>query len=153
MTNLIDTTRFSADAMMALYFRRWGVETYYRDEKTSLAIETFHSQTENGIRQERFAILIMAVIARLLMRLTTASDPPSRAEPQFEHAIITLAHEAYLLTPQGPELAFLIFSELLNEIARVRYYRPKTPRPSPPRVSKKPINKWQIDKAKRMAEA
>lgn len=153
LTNLIDITRFPAEVIMALYFRRWGVETHYRDEKTSLAIETFHSQTENGIRQELFAILIMAVIARLLMRLTTAPDHPSRAEPQFKHAIITLANEAYLLTPQCPELAFMIFSELLNEIARVRYYRPKTPRPSQPRVSKKPINKWQVDKAKRMAEA
>jgi hypothetical protein len=153
LTNLIDHVRFSAEAITALYFRRWGVETYYRDEKTSMAIETFHSQTENGIRQELFAILIMAVIARLLMRLTAVPDHPSRAEPQFKHAIITLANEAYLLTPQCPELAFMIFSELLHEIARVRYYRPQTPRPSQPRVSKKPINKWQIDKAKRMAEA
>ena len=153
LTNLLDNARFSAEAIMAVYFRRWGVETYYRDEKTSMTIETFHSQTENGIRQELFAILIMAVIARLLMRLTTAPDHPSGAEPQFKHAIITLANEAYRLTPPCPELAFIVFSDLLNEIARVRYYRPKTPRPSQPRVSKKPINKWQIDKAKRMAEA
>src|SRR5512135_1378290 len=117
-----------------------------------MAIETFHSQTENGIRQELFAILLMAGIARLLMRLTTAPAHPSRAEPPFKHALITLANEAYLLTPQGPELAFMIFSELLNEIARVRYYRPKTPRSSQPRLSKKPINKWQVDKAKRMAD-
>ena len=153
LTNLIGDSRFSADAIIALYFRRWGIETHYRDEKTSMAIETFHSQTENGIRQELFAILIMAVIARLLMRLTTDLDPPCRAEPQFKHAIITLANEAYLLTSQCPELAFIIFSELLREIARVRYYRPKAPRPSQPRVSKKPINKWQVDKAKRIAEA
>jgi hypothetical protein len=153
LTNLIDNAPFAAEAIIALYFRRWGIETHYRDEKTSMALETFHSQTENGIRQELFAILIMAVIARLLMRLTPASDPPSRAEPQFKHAIIPLANEAYLLTPQCPELALLIFSELLNEIARVRYYRPKAPRPSPPRVSKKPINKWRVDKAKRMVDA
>ena len=44
-------------------------------------------------------------------------------------------------------------TELLDEIARVRYYRPQTPRPSQPRVSKKPINKWQVDKAKQIAEA
>jgi hypothetical protein len=153
LTNLTDDTQFPSEAIIALYFRRWAVETHYRDEKTSLDIQIFHSQTENGIRQELFAILIMAVIARLLMRLTTAPDHPSRAEPQFKHAIITLANEAYLLTPQCPELALMIFSELLNEITRVRYYRPKAPRPSPPRVAKKPINKWQVDKAKRMADA
>jgi hypothetical protein len=41
--------------------------------------------------------------------------------------MITLASEAALLTPQCPEMALCIFDELLREIARVRYYRPKTP--------------------------
>ena len=151
LTNLQDEIRFPAPAVIDLYFRRWAVEVHYRDEKTSLDIETFHSQTENGIRQELFAILIMAVIARTLMVLITDPDHPSGAEPQFKHAMITLASEAAILTPRCPELALVIFSELLHEIARVRYYRPKTPRPSQPRVSKKPINKWQLDKAKRLA--
>jgi hypothetical protein len=41
--------------------------------------------------------------------------------------------------------------EILDEIARVRYDRPKTARPSPPRVCKKPVNKWQLDQSKRIA--
>jgi hypothetical protein len=151
LTNLQDEVRFPAPAVIELYFRRWAVEVHYRDEKTSLAIETFHSQTENGIRQELFAILIMAVIARTLMALMTDPDHPASAEPQFKHAIITLAEEAFILTPRCPELALVIFSELLHEIARVRYYRPRKPRPSPPRVCKKPANKWQLDRAKRLA--
>jgi hypothetical protein len=153
LTNLQDLTRFPAAAVTALYFRRWAVETHDRDEKTSLDIETFHSQTENGIRQELFAILIMAVIARLLAALRTDPDHPTGAKPQFKQAMITLAQEAFVLTPKCPELAMVIFAELLNEIARVRYYPPKTPRPSQPRVSRKPVNKWQVDQAKRMAEA
>jgi hypothetical protein len=153
LTDLMEAAGFSAEAIIGLYFRRWAVETHYRDEKTSMAIETFHSQTENGIRQELFAILIMAVIARLLMRLTTDPDHPSRAEPQFKHALINLAQEAAVLTPHDPALALSIFRELLHEMARVLYYRPKVPRPSQPRVCKKPINKWQVDRAKRMAGA
>lgn len=153
LTNLEDPVRFPTAAITALYFRRWAVETHYRDEKTSLDVETFHSQTENGIRQELFAILIVAVIARLLTVLMTDPDHPAGVEPQFKHAVITLAQEAFVLTPKCPERALVIFTELLNEIARVRYYRPKTPRPSQPRVSKQPINKWQVDKAKRMAKA
>ena len=153
LTNLQDATRFPAAAITALYFRRWAVETHYRDEKTSLDIQTFHSQTENGIRQEVFAILIMAVIARLLMAFMTDPDHPAAAEPQFKHAMITLAEEAFVLTPRCPDLALVIFSELLHEIARVRYYRPKTPRPSQPRVCKQPVNKWQINKSKRLASS
>jgi hypothetical protein len=153
LTNLMEVDGFSAETLIALYFRRWAVETHYRDEKTSMAIETFHSQTENGIRQELLAILIMAVITRLLMRLATDPEHPSRAEPQFKHALISLAQEAAVLTLKDPVLALSILSELIDEMARVLYYRPKIPRPSQPRVCKKPINKWQVDRAKRMARA
>jgi hypothetical protein len=153
LANLPNEPRFAAAAVIAFDFRRWRLEIQYRDEKTSLDIETFHSQTENGIRQELFAVLVMAVIARALMALMTDPDHPTKAEPQFKHAMITLAQEAAVLAPRCPELALMIFSEPLQEIARVRYYPPKTPRPPQPRVSKKPINKWQVDKAKRMADA
>jgi len=150
LTNLQDGARFPAQAVIDLYWRRWAVEVHYRDEKTSLDIETFHSQTENGIRQELFAILIMAVIARTMMVLLTDSE---QAQPQFKHAIITLASEAALLTPRCPDVALGIFQELLREIARVRYYRPKVPRPSAPRLSKHPVNKWRLEKTQRMARA
>ena len=127
LTNLNDSIRFPATAVIALYFRRWAVETHYRDEKTSLDIETFHSRTENGIRQELFAILILAVIARILMVLSTDPDHPATAAPQFKHAMITLAEEAFVLTPRCPQQALATFRELLSEIARVRYYPPRTP--------------------------
>ena len=153
LTNLQDDTRFPTQAVLELYWRRWAVEVHYRDEKTSLDIETFHSQTENGIRQELFAILIMAVIARTMMVLLTDPEQPAGAQPQFKHAIITLASEAALLTPTCPDVALGIFQELLREIARVRYYRPKVPRPSAPRLSKHPVNKWRLEKTQRMARA
>ncbi|CDH45534.1 MAG: hypothetical protein IPL59_16040 [Candidatus Competibacteraceae bacterium] len=52
LTHLEDPVRFPTAAITALYFRRWAVEIHYHDEKTSLDLETFHSPTENGIRQE-----------------------------------------------------------------------------------------------------
>jgi hypothetical protein len=152
LTNLPDDERFRAQAVQDLYWRRWAVEVHYRDEKTSLDIETFHSHTENGIRQELFAILIMAVIARVLMVIRTDPDHPSGAHPQFKHAIITLASEAAVLTPTCPDVALGIFQELLRAIERVRYYPPKVPRPSAPRVSKQPMNKWRSEKSQRMGK-
>ena len=152
LTNLPEDERFPAQAVQNLYWRRWAVEVHYRDEKTSLEIETFHSHTANGIRQELFAILIMAVIARVLMALRTDPEHPSGAHPQFKHAIITLASEAALLTPTCPDVALGIFQELLREIERVRYYPPKVPRPSAPRVSKQPMNTWRSEKSHRMGK-
>jgi len=152
LTNLPDDGRFPVQAVLELYWRRWAVEVHSRDEKTSLDIETFHSQTENGIRQELFAILIMAVIARTMMVLMTDPKHPSGAHPQFKHAIITLASEAALLTPTCPDVALGIFQELLCEIARVQYYPPKVLRPATPRVSKQPMNTWRSEKRQRMGK-
>ncbi|MCP4150016.1 MAG: IS4 family transposase [bacterium] len=145
LTTLYDKKKFSAKLVTELYFRRWEVENHYRDEKIFLEIEKFHTKTCNGIRQELFAVLIMTVISKTLMRLTFSDG----AEPQFKNAVMTLADEAAVLLPNDPQTAAGIFKELLVEIARVKYYRPKSPRPSQPRVTKKPANKWCKGKVKK----
>ncbi len=115
---------------------------YYRDEKVTLEIERFHSKTPNGVRQEVFAAMIMSVISRTLMMLAARQWLPDDRECQFKHAMATLASEAALLTPDDPEQAMLIFRDVLKEIARGKYYRPTTARPSQPRINKHPVNKW-----------
>jgi len=153
ITNLLNRDIYSASSLIKLYFRRWKIEEQYRDEKTYLDIENFHSRSENGIRQELFAILIMCVISRTMMLLVTENSPEKKHVPQFKNAIISLAMDAALLTAEDPEVALQIFKELLIEIHRVKYYKPKEPRKSYTRVSRKPINKWQQDKSKRIANA
>jgi hypothetical protein len=103
----------------------------------------FDSRTPNGIRQELFAAMIMTVIARTMMMLAAKACLGEHQRCQFKNAILTLAAEAALLVPQYPEQAWVIFKELLQEIARVKYYPPATPRSSQPRISKHPINKWR----------
>jgi hypothetical protein len=153
LTNLINTTACPAHSIVDLYFRRWAIESYYRDEKIFLGLETFHSTSENGIRQELFAVMIMSVIARLMMLLESNQSPQQPSEPQFKNAVMTLAADAALLAPECPEAAIAIFQEVMTEITRVRHYPPKTPRPSPPRVSKKRINKWQLGRAEKLVPA
>ncbi|MBF0527076.1 MAG: transposase, partial [Deltaproteobacteria bacterium] len=142
LTDLFDEQEFPKEEIIGLYFRRWTVEGYYRDEKVSLEIERFHSKTYNGILQELFAAPIMAVISRTLMALTANGKELGQAEPQFKNAIMTLASEVAILVPDHPERAIQVFEELLIQISRVKYYRPKKPKPSQPRMTKKPRNKW-----------
>lgn len=152
LTNLFNSTVFPAKSIVDLYFRRWAIESHYRDEKTVLNIETFHSRTENGIRQELYAVLIMTVIARLLMTQDSPTNSGPSSTPQFKNAVMTLASEAALLAAEHPHIAIPFFQELLDEIARVRYYPPKTPRPNCPRICKKSINKWQQARAKKIVQ-
>jgi hypothetical protein len=152
LTNLYDKTEFPAHELTSLYFRRWEVESYYRDEKIVLEIEKFHGESCNSIRQELYAAMIMSVIARTLMVLSQALAGEPR-EPQFKNAIMTLASEAAVLTPDDPERAISVFQDVLAEIRRVIYYRPKTPRPSQHRVTKRSNNKWIEAKVRKVANA
>lgn len=142
LTNLLNRRRYPRDEIRALYFKRWQLEDYYRDEKITLQLETFHSQTPTGIRQELLAAMIMTVMTRTLMRVAASTYLEAHQCCQFKYAILTLAAEAALLVPEDPKQAGLIFTELLQDIARVKYYPPATPRPSQPRLNKHPVNKW-----------
>ena len=153
LTNLFNKVEYSSKSIIELYFRRWKVEEHYRNEKTYLEIEGFHSRSENGIQQELFAVLVMCVIARTMMTMAVPETLKVKYTPQFKNAVISLALDAAVLTATNPEVASRIFEEILEEMARVKYYKPKVPRKSQPRVSNKPINKWQQNKAKRKADA
>lgn len=150
LTNLLNQSSFSEGEIISLYFRRWEIETNYKNEKVVLEIEEFHGKSANSIRQELYAVAIMSVIARTMMVVTSRVHGPSKAEFQFKNAIMTLAAEAAILAPDDPDKAIDIFSEILAAIARVKYYRPKSPRASQPRVTKSPPNKWCSGRRKKM---
>jgi hypothetical protein len=118
-----------------------------------LAQREFHGKTPNSIRQEFFAMAIMSVIARTLMVVTSRVHGPKRVEFQFKNAIMTLATEAAILVPDDPQRAVEIFGEILEAISRVKYYRPKLPRPAQPRVTKSPLNKWCAGRREKLKNA
>ncbi|MFZ2445798.1 MAG: hypothetical protein WAW37_05535 [Syntrophobacteraceae bacterium] len=98
-----------------------------------------------------FAALIMTVIARTLMVLASDRLSSDAGECQFKNAIMVLAAEAAVLVPDNAEKAAAIFSEILDGIASLKYYRPKKPRPSQPRVTKRAHNKWCDKRAEKLA--
>jgi hypothetical protein len=143
LTNLYKKNLFPRKAIIDLYFRRWGIETHYRDEKVVLEIEKFHTTKINGILQELYAVMIMSVISRVLMTMSSEKFCSDKQELQFKNAILTLAADATILAPEDPAKAAEIFNDILLAIARVKYYRPKKSRISQPRFTKKALNKWQ----------
>ena len=153
LTNLFDKREFPRSEIISLYFRRWEIETYYRDEKIVLEVEKFHGKTSNSIRQELLAVVIMSVISRTLMMLSSEVISPQARQSQFKNAIMSLASDAAVLVSDEPEKAVQIFKELIEEISRVKYYRPKRPREPQPRVTKRSINKWCIGRQAKLANA
>ncbi len=151
LTNLFNKNKYPADEIVGLYFKRWRVEEYYRDEKVTFEIERFHSRTVNGVLQELYAAMAASLIARCLMALSNRFLLPENRECQFKNAAMAAAAEAFVLVPDEPGRALEIFKELLREIAQVKYYRPLELRSSQPRVNKRPVNKWQDKKIQRLA--
>lgn len=74
-------------------------------------------------------------------------------EFQFKNAIMTLASEAAVLTSSNPEKTVAILKEIIKELTRVKYYRPKVARPSQPKATKKNVDKWAYSKTKKVAHA
>ncbi|QAA34455.1 IS4 family transposase [Clostridium manihotivorum] len=58
VTNL-DRTKFSPQTLKELYFKRWGIETSFRDLKYTIGLLHFHSKKVEYILQEIYARLIM----------------------------------------------------------------------------------------------
>jgi hypothetical protein len=81
------------------------------------------------------------------MVLTSRMVEERKAEYQFKNAIMTLAAEAAVLVPDLPKKAAVIFSEILHAIARVKYYRAGSHRPTQPRISKKATQQMVLRQA------
>ena len=142
LTSLLDMQAFPRQEIVDLYYKRWEVEVYYREEKVVQDIQRFHSRTLNGIQQELFDVAIMTVISRTMAALSEEAHELSAHRIQQKNAVVTLARDAAILAPSNPRKALGIFEELLQEIARVKYYPPKNTRPAAPRISKAAKNKW-----------
>jgi hypothetical protein len=52
MTSLLDSKEFPAESFKSLYFKRWGVETFYDRFKNIISVEMFSGKSEQFIQQE-----------------------------------------------------------------------------------------------------
>ena len=146
ITNLLDSKRYTMKAIIDLYFMRWEIETFYRDNKCTIEIEQFHSKSVNGIQQEFYAAAIMSLISRIAMNCTRLFDEIKNVAPQFKNALRKMSNNAALLVSNNALIAYSYFLEILEQINRVKYYKPKEKRPSQIRICKKEQNKWILNR-------
>jgi hypothetical protein len=64
VTTLLDPQTYSAEALGQLYFRRWAVELFIRDIKTTLGLDVLRCQTPAMVRKE----IVMHALAYNLIR-------------------------------------------------------------------------------------
>lgn len=67
VTTLLDVKKYPAEELAALYFKRWDVELFFRDIKTTMGMDILRCQTPEMIRKEILMHFIAYNCIRRLM--------------------------------------------------------------------------------------
>jgi len=67
VTTLLDPTKYSSEEIARLYLKRWDVELFFRDIKTSMGMDVLRCQTPEMIRKEILMNFIAYNCVRRLM--------------------------------------------------------------------------------------
>lgn len=146
-TSLLDSETYPASEITKLYWDRWQVELFYRDEKCYVEAGKFHSKKENGILQELFASVLMTVVTRYHL-FKEKMKRKQTTTIQFITAITTLTDNLANLISLPKKKAVEHFNRVIEVISISKYY--KQDRPSNPRVTKSPPNKWKAGRLKKL---
>jgi hypothetical protein len=137
VTTLLDAERYSAEALAALYRRRWQAELHLRDLKVTLQMDHLRSQTPTAARKELSMHLTAYNLVRQMMALAALRAEREPWSISFKGAVQTLNRFVPLL---DTDLSTAAWTEaLLRAIAahvvgdrpdrvepRVKKRRPKT---------------------------
>ncbi|MCR5661175.1 MAG: IS4 family transposase [bacterium] len=131
-TNL-DRNEFPVWKMKELYFKRWGIETSFRDLKYSLGAVQFHSRKDDFIEMDLISHLIMF---NAISRTIRKTEVPPSDKRKYEYAIsfkeaVTIVRKYFRIKCKDDPLG--IYAELQRYIVPImpgrtfrRRMRPKS---------------------------
>lgn len=141
-TTLVDHRSFPARDFAELYRRRWAVELYFRDIKTSLGMDILRCKTPEMVQKE----LAMHIIAYNLIRATMLQ---AAAAAGRDVACISFKGTCQAVREWAPVLAMVrgghrqaTLEAMLRAIARAPL--PFRPNRSEPRARKRRPNSYQL---------
>lgn len=117
-TSLLDPIRYPADQIVALYARRWRIETLFREVKITLSADVLRSQSPDGIRKEVAARLTALNVVRTLMLEAAATariEDPLRIS--FVHAVRAILSFSPALGHAPLAAVPAVYQAMLTEIA------------------------------------
>jgi IS4 transposase len=149
VTNLIDQKKYKIKKIIALYQRRWSVETLYNRVKNLLCLENFHAKSYNGVMQEIFACLLILSITAAAVSATVEEDEinPNKQLPNFKNAVESIRRNLFSVIDgkitglSSKKLMKTLLEEIRSVMYRIR------PGRSYARVSQQPIQSWNLKKS------
>ena len=132
VTSLIDENNYSAEELASLYYKRWDVELFFRDIKTTMGMDILRCKSPDMIRKELLMHFIVYNCIRLLMlEAAQRNDIPIRSI-SFKASIQGLRQWEPLLRPdishkERIRLVSLLYASIASTVIPHRPWR-KEPR-------------------------
>jgi hypothetical protein len=120
VTTLLDATTHSAEAIALLYLRRWDVELFFDDIKTSQSMDMLRCQSPAMVARELLMHLIAYNLVRLLMVQADALRPPGqKGRLSFKGTMDRVNQwQGTLWVSCNPKQAKQRYETLLHDIAK-----------------------------------
>jgi len=136
VTTLTDASVYTKDHLAELYFRRWAVELYFRQIKTTMGMEKLRCRTPEMVRKELRMHLIAYNLIRGLMQEAAEQESTRLDRISFKASIDTLRQFSNALnaTKGKPRTQQRIIEEMLTIIGQETV--PERPNRSEPRAVK-----------------
>ncbi len=96
MTSLIDDERYPYECFKALYFKRWGIETYYDRLKNILNVENFSGLTDQAIQQDFQCALFVSNVQSLIIEEAQQAANKKYKKRKYEYKINTSVSLGFL---------------------------------------------------------
>ena len=117
VTSLLDAERYPAEEIVALYGRRWKIETLFEELKVKLGADVLRSKTPENIRKEVAARMLTLNVLRTIM-LESAIRAGVRPERiSFVHAVRAVITFSPAMATAPLWKLPLIYDAMLKEIA------------------------------------
>lgn len=87
VTSLLDSHAYPAREIVALYGRRWRIETLFKELKIPFSADVLRSQTPAGIRKEVAARLVAINIVRTIMLEAALQENVDPIQISFVHSV------------------------------------------------------------------
>lgn len=87
MTSLLDSKVYPYDAFKELYFKRWGIETFYNRFKNIIGVEQFSGTSNQFIQQEFNCALYMSNLQSILTKDAQQEATQKYKNRKYEYKI------------------------------------------------------------------
>jgi Transposase DDE domain len=142
VTTLMDARRYSAKALALLYCRRWAMELWLRDIKTTLGREMLRTKTSSRVQAEVAMFLLGYNLLRAVMHDAAQSTHAALSRVSFTSTLVRV--RLWCARPDALRAWLMDYPLLLHDLARdVNPHRPGRVEPRVIKRRPKPFPRMQ----------